>query len=85
MSTGIELSMFLAGTVRVMKDSLPTRCAWILSTAAGMRTIGASGGRILVTLLHEMRRRDAQRGLATLCVGGGQGQAAIIRNGRGTS
>ena len=43
--------------------------------------IGASGGRILVTLLHEMRRRDAARGLATLCVGGGQGQAAIIRNG----
>jgi len=43
--------------------------------------IGASGGRILVTLLHEMRRRQAGRGLATLCVGGGQGQAAIIRNG----
>src|ERR1700726_316716 len=43
--------------------------------------IGASGGRILVTLLHEMRRRDSGRGLATLCVGGGQGQAAIIRNG----
>jgi acetyl-CoA C-acetyltransferase len=43
--------------------------------------IGASGGRILVTLLHEMRRRDSRRGLATLCVGGGQGQAAIIRNG----
>ncbi len=45
--------------------------------------IGASGGRILVTLLHEMRRRDVGRGLATLCVGGGQGQAAIIRNGAG--
>ncbi|MEO6858194.1 MAG: acetyl-CoA C-acetyltransferase [Solirubrobacteraceae bacterium] len=43
--------------------------------------IGASGGRILVTLLHEMRRRTAGRGLAALCVGGGQGQAAIIRNG----
>ena len=42
--------------------------------------IGASGGRILVTLLHEMRRRNAGRGLAALCVGGGQGQAAIIRN-----
>jgi acetyl-CoA C-acetyltransferase len=42
--------------------------------------IGASGARILVTLLHEMRRRNAGRGLATLCVGGGQGQAAIIRN-----
>ncbi len=43
--------------------------------------IGASGGRILVTLLHEMRRRDSRRGLATFCVDGGQGQAAIIRNG----
>lgn len=43
--------------------------------------IGASGGRILVTLLHEMRRRQSGRGLATLCVGGGQGQAAVIRNG----
>jgi acetyl-CoA C-acetyltransferase len=43
--------------------------------------IGASGGRILVTLLHEMRRRNSRRGIAALCVGGGQGQAAIIRNG----
>jgi acetyl-CoA C-acetyltransferase len=43
--------------------------------------IGASGGRILVTLLHEMRRSHVNRGLAALCVGGGQGQAAIIRNG----
>ena len=43
--------------------------------------IGASGGRILVTLLHEMKRTGAGRGLATLCVGGGQGQAAVIRNG----
>jgi len=45
--------------------------------------IGASGGRILVTLVHEMRRRESGRGIATLCVGGGQGQAAIIRNGAG--
>jgi acetyl-CoA C-acetyltransferase len=45
--------------------------------------IGASGGRILVSLLHEMKRRDLSRGIATLCVGGGQGQAAIIRNGNG--
>lgn len=43
--------------------------------------IGASGGRILVTLLHEMRRRNSGCGVAALCVGGGQGQAAIIRNG----
>ena len=47
--------------------------------------IGASGGRILVTLLHEMKRTGAPRGVATLCVGGGQGQAAIIRNANGGS
>ena len=46
--------------------------------------IGASGGRILVTLLHEMRRRNSGRGVAALCVGGGQGQAAVIRNGSTT-
>ncbi len=40
--------------------------------------IGASGARILVTLLHEMKRRDAKRGLAALCVGGGQGVAAVV-------
>ena len=43
--------------------------------------IGASGARVLVTLLHEMKRERLHRGLATLCIGGGQGQAAIIRNG----
>jgi acetyl-CoA C-acetyltransferase len=42
--------------------------------------IGASGGRILVTLLHEMHRSNVERGVATLCVGGGQGQALIVRN-----
>ncbi len=43
--------------------------------------IGASGARILVTLLHEMARRDVQRGLATLCIGGGQGIAMIVERG----
>lgn len=42
--------------------------------------IGASGTRILVTLIHEMKRRDAKKGLATLCIGGGQGVATIIEN-----
>ena len=41
--------------------------------------IGASGARILVTLLHEMQKRDAKLGLATLCIGGGQGVATIIK------
>lgn len=40
--------------------------------------VGASGARILVTLLHEMEKRDAKRGLATLCIGGGMGTALII-------
>ncbi|MFD1204245.1 MULTISPECIES: acetyl-CoA C-acetyltransferase [Sporosarcina] len=41
--------------------------------------IGASGARILVTLLHEMKRRQAKSGLATLCIGGGQGVATIVQ------
>jgi acetyl-CoA C-acetyltransferase len=40
--------------------------------------IGASGARVLVTLLHEMQKRDAKRGLATLCIGGGQGVALAV-------
>ncbi|HDC4511595.1 TPA: acetyl-CoA C-acetyltransferase [Enterobacter cloacae] len=40
--------------------------------------IGASGCRILVTLLHEMQRRDAKKGLVTLCIGGGQGIALTV-------
>jgi acetyl-CoA C-acetyltransferase len=40
--------------------------------------IGASGARILVTLLHEMGRRDAKKGLATLCIGGGMGVAMCL-------
>ena len=41
--------------------------------------VGCSGCRILVTLLHEMQKRDAKTGLATLCVGGGMGCAAIVK------
>ncbi len=41
--------------------------------------IGASGARILVTLLHEMAKRDAKNGLATLCIGGGQGIAMVVK------
>ena len=41
--------------------------------------VGASGCRILVTLLHEMQKRDAKTGLATLCIGGGMGCSAIVK------
>jgi acetyl-CoA C-acetyltransferase len=40
--------------------------------------IGASGARILVTLLHEMRRREAKKGIAALCVGGGMGVSLAV-------
>ncbi|MCS0786834.1 acetyl-CoA C-acetyltransferase [Cytobacillus firmus] len=40
--------------------------------------IGASGARILVTLIHEMQKRQAKKGLATLCIGGGQGVATVV-------
>ncbi|MDX1709887.1 MAG: acetyl-CoA C-acetyltransferase [Rhodovibrionaceae bacterium] len=40
--------------------------------------IGASGGRVLITLLHEMIKRDAKKGLATLCIGGGMGIAMCV-------
>lgn len=41
--------------------------------------VGASGARILVTLLHEMKKRDVKHGLATLCIGGGQGMAVVVK------
>ncbi|MGP6140517.1 acetyl-CoA C-acetyltransferase [Jeotgalibaca sp. A127] len=41
--------------------------------------VGASGARILVTLVHEMQKRDSKTGLATLCVGGGQGVSVIVK------
>ena len=40
--------------------------------------IGASGARVFVTLLHEMQRRNAKKGLATLCIGGGMGIALCV-------
>jgi acetyl-CoA C-acetyltransferase len=40
--------------------------------------IGCTGARLIVTLMNEMKRRDLQLGLATLCIGGGQGMAIIV-------
>ena len=41
--------------------------------------VGASGARILITLLYEMKKRDAKKGLATLCIGGGMGTAVVVQ------
>jgi acetyl-CoA C-acetyltransferase len=43
--------------------------------------IGASGNRVLITLLYEMQRRGAKKGLATLCIGGGMGIAMCVERG----
>ena len=40
--------------------------------------VGATGTRLILTLLHELRRRNLSRGLATLCIGGGQGGAVVV-------
>ena len=45
---------------------------------APVRTVGATGGRILATLLHELTRREQRYGLETMCIGGGQGLAALF-------
>ncbi len=44
--------------------------------------IGATGVRILATLLHELQRRDGRYGLETMCIGGGQGMAAVFERAR---
>ncbi len=47
--------------------------------------IGASGARVLVTLLYEMGKRGAKKGLATLCIGGGMGIAMCVERGSGSA
>ena len=71
---------FAAQSVAVIRDlGLPTDILNVNGGAIALgHPVGASGCRILVTLLHEMQKRDAKRGLATLCIGGGMGCAAIV-------
>lgn len=73
---------FAAQSIAVMRDLPldPQRVNVNGGAIALGHPIGASGARILVTLLYEMKRRQAANGLATLCIGGGQGTALIIEN-----
>lgn len=72
---------FAAQALSVIKDlNLDTNKINVNGGAIALgHPIGASGARILVTLLHEMAKRDAKNGLATLCIGGGQGIAMIVK------
>lgn len=71
---------FAAQSVSVMKELglKPERVNVNGGAIALGHPIGASGARILVTLVHEMKKRKAKKGLATLCIGGGQGISLII-------
>lgn len=71
---------FAAQSLAVVKDlSLDKSIVNVNGGAIALgHPIGASGARILVTLLYEMMKRDSKRGLATLCIGGGQGTALIV-------
>ena len=71
---------FAAQSIAVMKTlSIPDEKVNVNGGAIALgHPIGASGTRILVTLIHEMIKRDAKKGLATLCIGGGMGIAMCV-------
>ena len=73
---------FAAQSLAVIKDlGLPEEKVNVNGGAIALgHPIGASGTRILVTLVHEMQKRKAKKGLATLCIGGGMGIAMCIEN-----
>ena len=71
---------FAAQSLAVMKDAgFPPEKTNVNGGAIALgHPIGCSGARILVTLVHEMQKRDVHKGLATLCIGGGMGLAMIV-------
>jgi len=71
---------FAAQSLAVIKDlKLPKEKVNVNGGAIALgHPIGASGARILVTLLHEMDKRNLKKGLATLCIGGGMGIAMCV-------
>lgn len=71
---------FAAQSIAVMQElELPAEKTNVNGGAIALgHPIGASGTRILVTLLHELQKREARYGMATLCIGGGQGTAVIL-------
>ena len=73
---------FAAQSLAVIKDlGIPKEKVNVNGGAIALgHPIGASGARILVTLIHEMKKRKAKKGLATLCIGGGMGIAMCIEN-----
>jgi acetyl-CoA C-acetyltransferase len=73
---------FAAQALAVVKElELPVEKTNVNGGAIAIgHPIGCSGARILITLMHEMKRRGSKYGLATLCIGGGQGTALVVEN-----
>jgi acetyl-CoA C-acetyltransferase len=71
---------FAAQSLAVIKDlELPKEKVNVNGGAIALgHPVGASGARVLVTLLHEMNKRDSKKGLVTLCIGGGMGIAMCL-------
>ena len=71
---------FAAQSIAVIKElNLDTNKVNVNGGAIALgHPIGASGTRVLITLIHEMIRQDKQKGIATLCIGGGQGIAMCL-------
>ena len=71
---------FAAQSIAVIKElSIPVEKVNVNGGAIALgHPIGASGARIVVTLIHEMAKRNSKKGLATLCIGGGMGIAMCI-------
>ena len=63
---------------RLDRDCDVLVCGASFAGLAVARELAGSGARVLVTLLHEMQKRNAKRGLATLCIGGGMGIAMCV-------
>ena len=75
------------GVIKELSEDLHIDKSWFLertnvnggAIALG-HPVGASGARIVVTLIHEMKKRNSEHGLASLCIGGGMGTAIILKN-----
>ncbi|MBQ3107771.1 MAG: acetyl-CoA C-acyltransferase, partial [Firmicutes bacterium] len=64
----------------VPMEDLLARCNVNGGAIALGHPVGCSGNRILVTLIHEMKKRGSEYGVASLCIGGGMGTAVILKN-----
>ena len=76
----MRLQAFAAQSLGVLRElRIPKNRVNVNGGAIALgHPIGASGARILVTLIHEMIKRDARKGFASLCIGGGMGVALAI-------